>query len=318
MPLSTVVERRLPRPASVVVRALALMVAGVLHVALPVGAQQAPPRLHTVLSDGHPMAVWEKSPPRPIGAIVLLHGRTWSSLPDFDLQVPGESLSLMDGLVEEGFATFAVDARGYGSTPRDETGWLTPDRASHDVEAILRWVTERVGGPPALFGWSYGSMVAQLTAQRAPELVSTLILFGYPVGPDTDFTPVRPDPEVPPRVPTTAEAAASDFTIPGSISQRAIDIYVERSLEADPVRVDWRALEEWEELDPSAVLVPTLLLQGEKDPYAPTERQAAFFSKLGTADRTWVTLAGGDHAAHLERARPAFLYALVSFLRRPR
>jgi hypothetical protein len=57
---------------------------------LPLQAQPAPLQHHTVTVDGHPMAVWEKSPPQARGTIVLLHGRTWSSLPDFDLQVKGE------------------------------------------------------------------------------------------------------------------------------------------------------------------------------------------------------------------------------------
>jgi pimeloyl-ACP methyl ester carboxylesterase len=263
------------------------------------------------------MALWEKSPPDPWGAILLLHGRTWSSLPDFDLQVSGEELSLMDGLVAEGLSTFALDLRGYGETPRDDTRWLTPDRSSRDVVAVLHWLYERTGHRPALFGWSYGSMVAQLTAQRAGELLSGLILFGYPVGPDVEFSASATLPQDPPQVPTTAEAAASDFIIPGTISERAIEEYVRHALEADPVRVDWRALDEWNELDPAEVRVPTLLLQGEKDPFAPTARQAAFFSKLGTADRTWVIIAEGDHAAHLETARPRFIHALTSFLRRP-
>jgi pimeloyl-ACP methyl ester carboxylesterase len=264
------------------------------------------------------MAVWEKSPPSPRGTIVLLHGRTWSSLPDFDLQVSGEDLSILDGLVAEGFATYAVDLRGYGGTPRDETGWLTPDRAARDVIEILRWVVQRTDDLPALFGWSYGSMVAQLVAQRNADLISALVLFGYPTGPDADYSRGGTDPDAPLRTPTTAEAAASDFITPGTISQRAIDEYVRRCLEADPIRVDWRDLVEWSELDPSKVFVPTLLIQGEKDPYAPTDRQAAFFSRLGTPDRTWVTIAGGDHAAHLETPRPSFIHALVSFLNRPR
>ena len=283
----------------------------------PVEAQQATLQRHTVPVDGHPIAVWEKSPSEPWQTIVLIHGRTWSSLPDFDLQVPGEDLSLMDGLVAEGLATYAVDLRGYGGTPRDETGWLTPDRAVRDVVEVLGWVARRTGGKPALFGWSNGSMVAQLTAQRAGDLVSSLILFGYPVDPDNDYSRVGPEPEVPPRVPTTAEAAASDFIIPGAISQRALQEYVRHALEADPVRMDWRDLSGWSELDPSRVLVPTLLLQGEKDPFALTAHQAAFFSRLGAPDRTWVTIPGGDHAAHLETPRPLFIHALVSFVRRP-
>ena len=40
---------------------------------------------------------------------------------------------------------------------------------------------------------------------------------------DMEFSDSDTDPDLPPRTPTTAEAAASDFTIPGSISQAAID-----------------------------------------------------------------------------------------------
>lgn len=164
-----------------ILRQLFSSLAMALLLASPMQAQQAVLRHHTVDVDGHPMAVWEKSPTSPRGTIVLIHGRTWSSLPDFDLQVPGEDLSLMDGLVAEGYATYAVDLRGYGGTLRDETGWLTPDRAVLDMVGVLEWVGDRTGDLPALFGWSYGSMVAQLTAQRARELMEALILFGYPV-----------------------------------------------------------------------------------------------------------------------------------------
>ena len=72
---------------------------------------------HTVLSDGHPMAIWEKQAENPKGFILFVHGRTWSGVPDFDLQVDDEDLSLMDGLVAQGYTTFAIDLRGYGGTP---------------------------------------------------------------------------------------------------------------------------------------------------------------------------------------------------------
>jgi alpha-beta hydrolase superfamily lysophospholipase len=77
-------------------------------------AEKAELKRHTVMSDGHPMALWEKSAGDASEAILLVHGRTWSALPDFDLRVEGEDLSLMDGLVAEGYAVFAVDLRGYG------------------------------------------------------------------------------------------------------------------------------------------------------------------------------------------------------------
>ena len=51
---------------------------------------------HSVSADGHPIAVWEKAAEGASQAILLVHGRTWSALPDFDLTVEGENLSLMD------------------------------------------------------------------------------------------------------------------------------------------------------------------------------------------------------------------------------
>lgn len=275
------------------------------------------PVRHTVdADDGHPLAVWEKSPALAEGVILLVHGRTWSGLPDFDLQVPGEDLSLMDGLVEEGFATYAVDMRGYGGTPRDDTGWLTPSRAAADLANVLEWLGEERGGALVLFGWSYGSMISQLLVQRRPELASALILFGYPGSNRTwsdDGIPTEPARRV-----NTAEAAASDFIVPGAISQVAIDAYIEAALAADPVRTDWREVSGWSELDPALVTVPTLILQGEFDPIATTESQADFMARAAAPDRRWVVIPGGDHAAFMETPRPVFIDALVGFLRRPR
>lgn len=271
---------------------------------------------HSVDSDGLALAVWEKSSRAPAAAILLIHGRTWSTVPDFDLQVPGEDLSLMDGLVGLGFATYGLDLRGYGETLRDETGWNTPARAAADVANALEWVRGRHPGVPVhLFGWSLGSMVSQLTAQQRPELIDRLVLFGYPNRPGAERSIEEPQGE-PAMARTTAEAAASDFVTPGSISQAAIDAYVQAALAADPVRTDWTRGHEWNRLDPSAVTVPTLVLQGEYDPLAPAAAQERLFTELGTSDKAWVVVPGGDHAAFLEAPRPYFLATLESFLLR--
>ena len=69
-------------------------------------------------------------------------------------------------------------------------------------------------------------------------------------------------PPVPPR--QTAQAAASDFITPGSISEAAVAAYVAAALAADPVRVDWTRTHQWGALDPAQVRVPTLVLHGER------------------------------------------------------
>ncbi len=282
-------------------------------------AGQATPVKHMVAaSDGHQLAVWEKKAPKPKGAILLLHGRTWSTLPDFDLQVPGEHRSLMDALVAKGYSVYGLDLRGYGATPRDKTDWDTPDRSVEDLSSAIAWVAKNSGAPgkPALLGWSNGSMVSALFAKTHGDQISVLMLTGYPIHPDSAIVTL-PDTAKPAHAKTTAKAAASDFIAPGAISKKAVDVYVAAALKADPVRTDWHHLEQWNGIDPKKIMVPTLLIQGELDPIAPTATQAAFFSRLGTADREWVVMAGGDHASLMEDMQPAFVAAMIHFIERP-
>jgi pimeloyl-ACP methyl ester carboxylesterase len=281
-------------------------------------AAQTPVRRVITADDGHPLTVWEKRGASPHHTIVLLHGRTWSAIPDFDLQVPGHPVSLMDALVGHGYDVYALDARGYGGTARDSSGWLTPDRAAKDVITVCRWVAEHSGitGKPALFGWSYGSVTAQLAAQRSPGDVSALVLFGHFNFPSTPPEPQGP----PPRVTTTAKAAAEDFISPAATDSAVVREYVRAALAADPVRVDWNHIDQWNALDPAAVHVPTLEIMGERDPVSTQSPggEAAFFGRLATPDREFVVLPGVDHAAFLESARARFVEAVVDFLTRPR
>ncbi len=291
-----------------------LMLAAALLLFATANAGAAELVRHTVEADGHPLAVWEKSAPHARQAVLLVHGRTWSALPDFDLQVDGEDLSLMDGLVGKAYAVYAVDLRGYGETPRDDSGWLTPGRAADDVAIVLEWIAaEREWElKPHLFGWSMGSTISQLAAQRNPSSMASLTLFGYWHDVDNRF-PADAAGLEPERLTNTAEAAASDFITPGSISQKAIDTYVAMALAADPVKTDLRGFSDYNELDPAKITMPTLVIAGEHDPLAPAENQAKLFTRIGTGHKQWVTVPGGDHAAFLETPRDYFILELVAF-----
>jgi alpha-beta hydrolase superfamily lysophospholipase len=277
------------------------------------------PLKHDVVVDGHHFAVWEKRPPQPRAAILLLHGRTWSSLPNFDLQVPGERRSFMDALVDAGLDVYALDMRGYGATPRDGSGWLTPNRAVADVSGVLGWMQQRMPAsqklPIYLFGLSRGAMVAAMTAQQRPETLSGVILLGFGFDPDALAAPT-PANARPERLANTAEAAASDFITRDAFTQPTVNAFVRAALKADPVLADWRDDNEFNAFRPAQMQVPTLLVHGANDPQAPLPIETKLFARFGTPDKWWVILPGADHAAHLEKSAVELVRAIASFTRR--
>ena len=201
--------------------------------------------IHTVLAedDGHPLAVYtiqqhdidnniEDDGRNMIDnsiriPVLLLHGRTWSSLPVYHLIGEAnkgapvgsnssensprlgeeeaddkvgekENRSLLQALHNNNIQPYAMDFRGFGSTPRSAGGFVEPLRCVADAVSVLNWIRDRhqkhyqmgeegvatnasckgrdVISRPALLGWSHGALIAQITAQRHPELVSKLIL----------------------------------------------------------------------------------------------------------------------------------------------
>ncbi len=305
-------------PAFVLLGALLL---GAVDAAAAEPAASTNAERHPVVSDdGHTLALWGKAPPSPRGAILLLHGRTWSALPNFDLQVAATPRSVMDAFVYAGYAVYALDQRGYGASPRDASGWLTPKRAAADALAAAQWIGRRHPGLPApvVVGYSMGSVTALFTVQQHPDAFSKLVLYGFPVDPaGVQLRGHEPDAEAPARAATTAAAAGEDFVVAGASPRAVVDAYVAQAVAADPVRVDWRNLHEFK-LDPAKVTTPTLLLQGVGDGYVQPDAVASLFNSLATADRSWVVLPDSDHAAHVEDAMPAWVGAIVHFIERPR
>lgn len=282
-------------------------------------AQAASPLKHTVTTnDGHHLALWEKQPASPKGAILLLHGRTWSALPNFDLQVEGTPRSVLDALTAAGYAAYALDQRGYGQSPRDASGWLTPSRAAQDAldtVAFIRALHPQLPAP-AVVGYSQGSLTALLAAQQSPEAFSALVLYGFPGDIDV-LRPADTGNEKPARARTTLAAAAEDFVTPRAASRAVIDAYARQAVKADPVRADWRQLDGFR-FEPARVTTPTLLLHGVNDGYLKGESLAKLFNRLASPDRSWVVLPDSDHAAHVENQHAAWIRAILDFVERPR
>ena len=284
---------------------------------ITVAGQDEPPlqRLSAHVN-GHTFAIWARVPPVPRCAILLLHGCTWSSLPDFDLQAPGPNRSVLRSLAAKGFAAYALDQRGYGETPRDKTGWITPRQAAADASGVLDWVAARHPSlpRPALLGWSLGAATAHLAAATSPAKLSALILCGYAPDPGATIANAQ-EPAQPPRAPNVREAAASDFISPDMTGPAVVKAFVETAMRTDPVHADWKNEEQFL-CDSSKINVPTLLLFGERDPNVEGQDAIRFFDRLGTKEKQIILFPGADHCVLLENTHDAWIAAIANFLNR--
>ena len=282
------------------------------------------------------------------GTVLLLHGRTWSSQPVYDLRTnptDERKQSLLQTLNELGFAAYALDFRGFGETLRDASGYTTPQRCVDDTKASLEWIVARHAADankssgrflsvdesamkkrdmsnetkPALLGWSQGALVAQLYAQQHGDTIRDLTLFGSIYDPNTVY-PRRslyesPLPEAPANANTLA-SALEDFTLPGTICDEAALAFGKLALAADPVKAPWNELHEFNALLPGLVQVPTHVIVGQQDPYVSFEAQRKLFEQIATPDKVLTILPDSDHAAHILQRRHMFVRAVVSFMRR--
>ena len=280
--------------------------------------------------DGHRICVYEKAPvsSEVKGTILLIHGRTWSSLPVFDLnyestgdgKIKTVNLSTMDQLVSKGIRVFAIDLRGFGGTARDESGWLTPYKAVSDIKSVVNWLSrEKDVNLPCLLGWSQGGLVAHLFAQRYPSLISSCILYAsiydQKVIYKRDSFLYRPP--TPKSVKTTMDMAVEDFTLHGTISDEAGYAFGLSALQACPIKPDWTCLHEFNECNPAKISVPTLVIHGDTDPYIVKQSQLNLYADISCTDKCYTSIPGADHCAHLIGSKFAFIHHVVSFLRRP-
>ena len=318
--------------------------------------------IHTVHSDdGHPLATYtidgDESGLEHRTPVLLLHGRTWSSIPVYHLvgrTDPGgsnESRSLLEALYGTGkIQPYAMDFRGFGGTPRDESGYVRPLQCVSDALSVINWIDERhrpASGSdctrrPSLLGWSHGAIIAQILAQRHPESLFKLVLYGSMYSPNVKYAippPLNTDvhdancghtdhddfPLAELAARNNADGAMEDFTMSSGVSSAneagsifpplSAKLFAQTALISDPIKVRWRDLHQLNECHPSLVQVPSMVVAGDSDPYAPIATQSELFTNLARgADRTWCIVSNSDHAVHLSDERCRFVEKVANFL----
>jgi pimeloyl-ACP methyl ester carboxylesterase len=132
---------------------------------------------------GGELAVWSVRPAgdRAGPGIVFVHGKTFPSVPDFDLQVPGagETHSYMEYQARRGIHCWCFDHRGFGGSWKPAEGSLFTSRVrARDLLAVLATVRKLSASPLTLAGLSLGCSTIAAALERDPAIADRIILLG--------------------------------------------------------------------------------------------------------------------------------------------
>ena len=254
--------------------------------------------------DGHPEVRFDRirlangvtlhyaeSGPEDGEPMILLHGYSDSWF----------SFSRLLPRLPEHVRAIALDQRGHGDSERPAAGYGARDFAG-DVVAFM---DAKGIGRATIVGHSMGGFVAQWVVAAAPERVARLVIMGSATVPGTfagmdEFGPMvsaLTDP-----VPMEFIRAFQESTLHVPVPKRFLEEVITESAKL-PAHV-WKGV--MDELmtapAPGGLAkhrIPTLILWGEKDAYAPRAQQDALISQHGTG--VLRIYRGTGHAPHWER-----------------
>ncbi len=121
----------------------------------------------------------------------------------------------------------------------------------------------------------------------------------------------------------TEASARSDF-VEGDLAKHpqfeedVVQAYVKEALQTDPQSPNnFVENANLPILDPLRIIVPTMIIHGEKGYIAKEEDLLPFYSQLKTHDKRYILLPDGGHALILEKDHRRFQHEVLSFFNRP-
>jgi pimeloyl-ACP methyl ester carboxylesterase len=142
------------------------------------------------LDPGIKLFVRSKQPERTVRAtddnvVLCVHGATYPSTPDFDLQY--KDYSWADWMVDKGYIVYMFDKRNYGFSTREKA--MDQPAASNkpvtrsflairDIGAVVDHIRKRHGiNKVTLIGWSWGATTAGYYTSLNSEKVKKLVMY---------------------------------------------------------------------------------------------------------------------------------------------
>jgi pimeloyl-ACP methyl ester carboxylesterase len=275
--------------------------------------------------------LWEKRRARNTpdrGTILFVHGSSMASQPTFDLQVPGRP-GAMDYFAGQGFDTWSVDMEGYGRSTKDRGADATISEGADDLKAATDYIfkTRNHTGPLLVYGISSGALRAALFAQRHPNRVKRLALDAHVWTGEGSPTLVERRKKLPEFLKTKRRPIDRKFVRsiferdhPGTADDHVIEAFAEHILQLDDSIPNGTYIDMCNHLpvvDPTKIVVPTIIMRGEYDGIAGFKDLLNFFEALPNPDKQFAVMPGIAHASFQQKNYMIAYHILLSFFTQP-
>jgi alpha-beta hydrolase superfamily lysophospholipase len=228
----------------------------------------------------------------PRGVVALLHGYA-----DYG----GRYAHVAEAWAGKGLSVVAIDMRGHGHAAGARGSCLRFSEYLDDVTELLEVVSEKAPAlPRALFGHSFGGLVASTAAIADPSPWRALVLSApyFGVAMDVPAAKVLAGKVVSRLIPSLG--------LPSGLkgADMTHDASVAAAYDADPLsfknaNARWFTESTAAQADDVAraasLKLPLLLAMGTADKVAKVESAKAFFDAVGSADKTWSPIQGAFH-----------------------
>jgi len=264
--------------------------------------------------------------PGPV--LFLIHGSSLSSIPSYDLRIPGQDhYSVMDHFARLGFDVWTMDHDGYGRSSRTASNADIADAVA-DLKAAWPIVSAESGKRSGtVYGQSGGALRAAAFAQACPEEVDRLILDGF-------VWTGRGSPTLAKRRERLDEWRASN--------RRKVDrAFFETIFNRDhPAFGDPLVARAWADyelalddsfptgtyvdmsanlplVDPARIRCPVQIIRGEFDGIASDDDLIDFFRLLPNKEKQFCSMSGQAHVGPQAVNRHRFIHVMQGFLTMP-
>jgi pimeloyl-ACP methyl ester carboxylesterase len=261
--------------------------------------------------------------------LFLVHGSSISSLPSFDLTVPGAGeYSLMDVFARWGFDVWTMDFEGYGkSTVTSGNSDIASGVA--DLRAAMPVVERETGLTKFHFmGESSGAIRAGAFAVAEPARVERLVLEAFTYtgkgsptlakrGEQTEFYRThnrrKRDAAMILSIFTRDKPGTSDPRVPVALAKAEMP-----NGDTVPTGTYLDMTANLPLVDPTKVQCPVLMVRGQYDGISTEEDLLDFFTKLPTPDKQYNVIPGAAHAIGMSLTRADLWHVMHEFLTMPK